>query len=238
MQCSSCQSHACVRSVPVFNGLSDMEINQIETIVESSPYHKGSFVFREGEDSDSLYVLNNGLIKLTQISQDGKEHILRFLFAGEYFGQFALFQNKKNYVNAEIVESSTVCRLHRKDFIPLLAKNAALAYNFLISMSEQLQHAEDWAAALHMLEVDKRLAKVLLYFYFKESSDRKLILPASKKEIAAMIGTTAETLSRKLNQFEELQLITVKQRTIFIRDLEALQQMTSNSVKQKNSLCD
>ncbi|MDQ0195973.1 Crp/Fnr family transcriptional regulator [Paenibacillus wynnii] len=229
MVCSSCASASCVRRVPVFNGLSDVEINQIESLVESRPYDKGAFVFREGERSDSLFVLNEGLIKLTQSSRDGKEHILRFLFPGDYFGQFALLQNKQNYVNAEIIESSTVCLIHRKDFIPLLEKNTTLAYNFLLSMSEQLHHAEDWAAALHMLEVDKRLAKILLYFHSKDILNSKVNLPASKKEIAAMIGTTAETLSRKLNQFEELNLIKVSRRVIHILELDDLQHLAGTN---------
>lgn len=229
MICSSCASGSCVRRVPVFKGLSDIEINQIENLVESMPYNKGQFVFREGEKSDALFVLNDGLIKLTQSSNVGKEHILRFLFPGDYFGQFALLQNKNNYVNAEVIEPSTVCLLHRKDFIPLLEKNTTLAYNFLLSMSEQLHHAEDWAAALHMLEVDKRLAKILLYFYSKDKGlNSNVHFPASKKEIAAMIGTTAETLSRKFNQFEELKLISVNKRVIHILELKSLQVLAGN----------
>ena len=226
MTCTSCASSSCVGRVPVFKGLSHSEIHQIESIVESNVYDKGTFVFREGEKSDSLFVLNEGLVKLTQSSSDGKEHIIRFLFPGDYFGQFALLQNKQNYVSAEMIESGTVCLLHRKNFIPLLEKNTTLAYNFLLSMSEQLHHAEDWAAALHMLEVDKRLAKILLYFRSKDDSKNKIHLPASKKEIAAMIGTTAETLSRKLNYFEELNLIIVDKRVIHILDPESLQNMS------------
>ncbi|WP_410512489.1 Crp/Fnr family transcriptional regulator [Paenibacillus sp. BR2-3] len=218
-----------MRRVPVFNGLSDAEITRIESIVESSEYIKGNFVFREGEKGDSLFVLNNGLIKLTQCNQEGKEHVIRFLFPGDYFGQFALLQNKRNEVNAEMIESGTICRLHRKHFIPLLESNAALAYNFLMSLSEQLHHAEDWAAALHMLEVDKRLAKILLYFYDKNPSKRGVTLPASKKEIAAMIGTTAETLSRKLSQLEEQKLISVSKRVVRIMDLPSLLHMAGAS---------
>jgi len=229
MSCSSCTSSSCVRRVPVFKGLSDSEIHQIESIVESNVYDKGTFVFREGEKSDSLFVLNEGLIKLTQNSSDGKEHIIRFLFPGDYFGQFALLQNKQNYVNAEMIETGTVCHLHRQHFIPLLERNTTMAYNFILSMSEQLHHAEDWAAALHMLEVDKRLAKILLYFRSKDSSNNKVKLPASKKEIAAMMGTTAETLSRKLKQFEELNLILVNRRVIHILDLEVLVNMSGEA---------
>ncbi|OBZ15576.1 hypothetical protein A8L34_28780 [Bacillus sp. FJAT-27264] len=229
MSCSSCSLSSCVQLVPVFKGLRDTEVALIEGITESKHYRKGSLVCVEGEPSDSLFVLHSGLIKLTQSSRDGKEHILRFLFPGDYCGQFSLLRNTESYVNAEMLEEGMVCCLRREQFLPLLAGNATLAYNFLLSMSEQLQYAEDWAGAMHMLEVEQRLAKILMYFYSKDvavrahgSHSRRILLPASKKEIAAMIGTTAETLSRKLNQFAKWQWITVRKRVIEILDLDAL----------------
>ncbi|WP_379136853.1 Crp/Fnr family transcriptional regulator [Paenibacillus sp. sgz500958] len=229
MKCSCCELRSCVSRVPVFKGLSDSELAQIDAIIDSGNYSKGDLIFREGEESDSLFVLNNGLIKLTRTNQEGKEHIVRFLFPGDYFGQFSLFQKKQNYVNAEMIEDGTVCRLHRKDFLPLLHSNAALACNFLSSMSEQLYHAEDWAAAMHIMEADKRLAKILLYFHSKAPSAKRVILPASKKEIAAMIGTTAETFSRKLAQLEEMNLILLSKRAVNILDLEAIREMAGEN---------
>lgn len=232
MICTTCQSTTCIRQVPLFTGLAEPEVEMLDSITESRSYEKGSYIFREGEPSDSLFVVNTGLIKLTQGSGEGKQHIIRFLFPGDYFGQFALLQNKHNYLNAEVVENALVCRMHRDDFLPLLARNAKLAYSFLLSMSEQLQEAEEWAGAMHMLEADKRLAKMLLYLYTKlsaplkdKSKEQKITLPAAKKEMASMIGTTAETLSRKLGNFEALNMIRVHKRVIEITNLQALQRM-------------
>jgi CRP-like cAMP-binding protein len=233
MSCFSCHLSSCVQRVPVFKGLADAEVALIEGITESKHYRKGSLVCVEGEPSDSLFVLHSGMIKLTQSNRDGKEHILRFLFPGDYCGQFSMLQNTQSYVNAEMLEEGTVCRLHREQFLPLLAGNATLAYNFLLSMSEQLHYAEDWAGAMHMLEVEQRLAKILIHFYSKDAAtrahgnhSRKILLPAPKKEIAAMIGTTAETLSRKLNQFAEWKWIAVRKRVIDILNLDALMELT------------
>lgn len=142
-----------------------------ESILESNYYAKGSLVFREGEQSESLFVVNNGLIKLTQNNKEGKQHILRFLFPGDYFGQFALLHNKRHYATAEVVESGLVCRMHRKDFLPLLEKNSALAFSFLMSISEQLQQADELAGALHIFEAEKRLARLLLHLSSKNQLD-------------------------------------------------------------------
>ncbi|MFC3750456.1 Crp/Fnr family transcriptional regulator [Paenibacillus sp. GCM10012306] len=240
MSCSSCCLSSCVQRVPVFKGLTDAEVALIEGIIESKRYSKGDLVCVEGEPSDSLFVLHSGMIKLTQSSRDGKEHILRFLFPGDYCGQFSMLKNTESYVNAEMLEEGTVCCLHREQFLPLLAGNATLAYNFLLSMSEQLHYAEEWAGAMHMLEVEQRLAKILIYFYSKDAAvraygehSREILLPAPKKEIAAMIGTTAETLSRKLNQFVKWKWIAVRKRVINILDLDALIGMSEIRTSRK-----
>lgn len=206
----------------------------IESITETHNYKKGSQVCREGEPSEALFVVKSGLIKLTQNSKDGKQHIVRFLFAGDYFGQFALLHNKNNDVTAEVIESGEVCRMHRKDFIPLLEQNAGLAFSFLMSVSEQLHQAEEAAGALHMLEVEKRLARLLVYLYTRNLAGtavtvralgQSVDLPSAQKEVAAMIGTTAETLSRKLNKLAALKIIAMHKRTVNILELEALIQI-------------
>ncbi|WP_249900940.1 Crp/Fnr family transcriptional regulator [Paenibacillus sp. PK3_47] len=208
----------------------------MESIIESNYYAKGSVVFREGEPSESLFVVKSGLIKLTQTNKEGKQHTLRFLFPGDYFGQFALLHNKQNHVKAEVIEGSDVCRLHRKDFLPLVERNSALAFSFLMSMSEQLQQAEELAGAMHIFEVEKRLARLLVQLLSRKQSglipqslEMSIELPAAKKEFAAMIGTTAETLSRKLNKLESLHIIEMRKRTVEVLDIQALYQMAEIS---------
>lgn len=232
MNCAVCNSHSCVSGVPVFQSLSNNELVLVESIIESSYYARGSLVFREGEQSESLFVVKSGLIKLTQTNKEGKQHILRFLFPGDYFGQFALLHNKRNHVTAEVIEGSDVCRLHRRDFVPLVERNAALAFSFMRSMSEQLQQAEELAGAMHIFEVEKRLARLLVYLFSRnqnvrlpQASKMSIELPAAKKEFAAMIGTTAETLSRKLSKLESLHIIEVQKRTVEVLDMKALYHM-------------
>lgn len=229
INCNACESLSCVRGVPVFESLSDKELEMIEAIIESHHYNRGQQVFREGEESDSLFVVKNGLIKLAQSNEEGKQHVVRYLFPGDYFGQFALLHHKRNNFTAEIVESGRVCRLRRKDFLPLLEQNASLAFSFLMSMSEQLQQAEETAGVMHMFEVETRLARLLVKLTYSNKTElfpptRNLVieLPSAKKEIAAMIGTTAETLSRKLHKLEAGNIIAVRKRSVEIIDMEAL----------------
>ncbi|MNE51761.1 transcriptional activator FtrB [compost metagenome] len=115
--------------------------------------------------------------------------------------------------------------------MPLLASNAGLAFSFLMSVSEQLQQADELAGALHIFEAEKRLARLLLHLYSRQSllsggeKEYSLHLPAAKKEFAAMIGTTPETLSRKLNKLEHMKIIRMNNRTVTILDMLSLSQI-------------
>lgn len=222
-------SRSCISQVPVFQNLSLDEEQLLSSITSSIYLTKGSYVFHTGEQSDALFVLHEGLIKLTKTSDHGKEHVLRFLFPGDFLGQFALFQQKNHYATAEVLEPSVICRLHRKDFLPLLERQPQLTYSFLLALSEQLQQADEWAGAMHVLDVEQRLAKMLLYYWRKQGlPETGLQLPAAKKELSAMIGTTPESLSRKLTQWVQSEIIGMKNRTIQILDLEYLNRLSGS----------
>jgi CRP-like cAMP-binding protein len=232
--CHECngESHStsCLPRVPVFRTLSNEEKLLLHTVIRSSRFAKGQLVFREGESSHSLFVLNQGLIKISKVSEQGKEHILRFLFPGDFFGQAALFQEKSHYANAEVIEAAEVCQIDRDDFHALLERNPAMTYRFLVALSEQLEQADDWAGAVSLLEVEQRLAKLLLQLELMGYADMEGIkLPAAKKEIAAMIGATPETLSRKLTYLESLGIIAVNNRTVRILARDQLNDIAGGS---------
>lgn len=197
----------CLHKVPIFESLTESELDAMACLVQSKRYEKGDFIFREGEKSQSLFVVNEGHVKLSKLTDSGKEQITRFLFPGDFFGQFALLQDKTHYANAEVLDSAVICFIRKKDFQAMLETNAKMAYRFLLAVSERLQQADEWMGTISLLEVGRRLAKVLLLFDERSQRPAPFQLPVPKKELAAWIGTTPETLSRKLSQFQEQGLI-------------------------------
>jgi len=202
------QAETCVRHVPIFSEMTDEEADLLQKVTHHHGYEKGEYIFQEGDPSNTLFVVHEGLIKLSKLSDEGKEQIIRLLFPGDFFGQFSLLENKNHYANAEVLEPTTVCQIHREDFIPVLERNPAMAVRFLLALSERLQQADEWITTISLLEVERRLAKALLLFYEKNQiTHRQILLPISKKDFASLIGTTPETLSRKLVHFESLGLL-------------------------------
>lgn len=220
------QSGSCVRTVPVFKGLNDEEVLDLTEVVKSRTYTKGDFIFREGELSDALVIVHKGIIKVSKVSDEGKEQILRILFPGDFFGQYALLDNKMHYADAEVLEETTVCLLHKSDFKVILARNPGMAMSFMLALSEMLQVADEWIGTISLLEVERRLAKALLVFYEKEKEEEFFQLPVPKKDFASLIGATPETLSRKLVYLQKLQVLELDgRRGIRLLDLEKLKEI-------------
>jgi CRP-like cAMP-binding protein len=202
----------CIRKVPIFKSLTEHEISVLQQSIQSRKYEKGEFIFREGERSDILYILHHGLVKISKYSRTGKEQIIRFLFPEDFFGQFSVLQRKTHYANAEVLDSASVCLIYGADFMRIMENNPAMSYQFLLAISDLLHQADERMSTISLCEVEERLARTLLLFLDKGTSPGENVfkLPIAKKELASLIGTTPETLSRKLANFESLNLVSLK----------------------------
>lgn len=229
MSCEHGCSHesSCITSVPVFKGLDEKDRQALQQVTRSRMFLKGEFIFRDGEQSETLFVVNEGLIKLTKMSAEGKEQIVRLLFPGDFFGLFALLKNEKHYVNAEAVGNTVICYLEKKDFLKVMENNADLSFRFLLAVNDRLYEADESVGLLSLMEVEQRLARALVLFHDKmQAQNGTFTLPITKKDLAGYIGTTPESVSRKLLSFMSQGLIHMDgRRNIQILELEQLKQI-------------
>ena len=225
MNCVHHEEQSCIHRVPIFEQLTEEDAASLAAAVQSRPYRKGEVIFREGERSDQLFIVNEGIIKLSKLSEEGKEQIIRFLFPGDFFGQFALLQEKTHYANAEVLSPAIVCSIRKQEFLAIMAQNAKMAYRFLLAVSERLAQADDWMGTISLMETDRRLAKLLMVFYERNNGQAEIRLPVQKKELAALIGTTPETLSRKLADLEQQGLLNVARNSIVILQPQLLSEL-------------
>lgn len=221
---------SCLNLVPIFQGMSTNEINNLQQVTKSRCFKKGELIFREGEQSDKFFIVHKGLIKLSKVAENGKEQILRLLFQGDFFGQFALLKDENYYANAEALENTIVCTIEKKLFVDTIERNPTMAVNFINALSNRLVLADEWMSLLSLLEVEQRLARVIILFYDRIGmSENQFTLPISKRDLASFIGTTPETLSRKLMSFVGQQLISLKQRRdIQVVDYNKLKTLAGN----------
>jgi CRP/FNR family transcriptional regulator, anaerobic regulatory protein len=220
-----CSSHFCIHQVPIFNHLSEEEMMEISKVVGHKKYQKGELVFLSGDPSENLFIIQKGKIKISRISETGREQILRILQPGEFLGELSLFGSALSYHNAETLEKTEVCFVHRQDLNHLVQQFPNIAVKILEACTKRLESAESLIEQLGLQGVEQRVAGILLQLAVSED----LLLAMSKRDLASLIGTTSETLSRKLSHFQDQGWIKlIGHRRIRILDRKSLLQITSS----------
>ncbi|MCM3171584.1 MULTISPECIES: Crp/Fnr family transcriptional regulator [unclassified Paenibacillus] len=224
MICTHENQDACFSKVSLFQHLDPADSELLLSLLHSRQYNKGDYIVQEGERSDTLYVVHQGCVKLSKYTENGKEHIVRFLFPGDFFGQDSLLHQKPHPANAEVLESSSICSMNKRDFDQLLEHDPKLAYHFLLAVSELLRDTDEWNISLSALTTEQKIAKLLLYFHSRNHAQHEIRLPVFKKDMALLLGITPETLSRKLTVMQTQGLLQVTGNCILILQLEQLKE--------------
>ncbi len=212
----------CVSRVPIFNHLPLDALSVIASKASMRAYERGQFIHRHGDPSDQLFIVHRGKIKVYRLSDSGKEQLVRILEPGDFAGELALFSSTAHDSYAEAMELSHVCTIRQADLRELLLKYPDISLHVLAELSRRLCTSEKQTAAIATKSINARLAQYLADQAEYENSCT-FTLPMSRKNLASFLGTTPETVSRRLGEFEEAGWILQKgQRKITILDLNAL----------------
>jgi CRP-like cAMP-binding protein len=196
-----------LRRVPLFQGLSEIELAELARLFTSRPYGRGSTVIAAEEEGDFLFLIRHGQAKVSIVHPDGREVILSFLGPGEVFGELALLDGRPRAADVSVVEDAELLMLRRSDFTALLHRQPRIAVALLEELAARLRRSDHQFAGLALLDVTNRVARTLLYL----AEERGLATPEgmlleerpTHQELACMAGTTRETVTRVLGQLEE-----------------------------------
>jgi len=217
-----------IARVPLFEGLPPEQIEDLAMIVTDQTFGKGEAIFSEGEDADGFYVVITGRVKIFKLSPDGKEQILHFFGPGEPFGEVPVFTGQHFPASAEVMEESRVFFFPRKSFVDLIKRTPSLALNMLAILSKRLRRFAALIDDLSLKEVPGRLAAYLLYLSDQNRGAKVLELAVTKAQLASLLGTIPETLSRILGKLSSQGLIESDGRRIRIMDREALRDLAES----------
>lgn len=213
---------SCVSLVPIFNHLNEEQMSKISQVVQTSSYKKGEIIYRPGDKSDSLYIVSQGKIKIYHLSELGKEQIVRMLKSGDFTGELAVFNESIHESYAQVMEDTKVCLITRTDLEKLLEKFPSISLKLLSEFSKRLENSEKQTTWISTEKVETRIAQFLIEHVGNREGEVEFTLPMTKKDLASYLGTTPETISRKLAEFEELGYIEQKGRKIKILDMDRL----------------
>jgi len=212
----------CVSRVPIFNHLPADALTVIADKASMGVYERGQFIHRAGEPSDKLFIVHKGKVKVYRLADTGKEQLVRILNPGDFAGELALFSATDHDSYAEAMQASEICTIYQTDVRELLLQYPDISLHVLAELSRRLGTSEKQTAAIATASINARLAQYLTDLMEQEGSCN-FSLPMSRRYLASFLGTTPETVSRRLGEFEEAGWIAqTGQRKITILDLDAL----------------
>lgn len=214
-----------ISRVPSFSGLPENQLKAIKDIAVDRRFNKGEIIFSDGDEGRGFYVVVEGLVKIFKVSAEGKEQILHIYGAGEPFGQVAVYAGRSYPASAQAIAKSHVLFFPRKAFVDLITAIPSLAMNMLAVLSMRLRAFTVQVENLSLKEVPARLAGYLIYLSDEQESGDCITLNISKGQLASLLGTIPETLSRIFARMTELGLIEVDGRNINLIDNEGLEEL-------------
>lgn len=181
-------------------------------------------IYIEGEPAEFLYIIENGWVKATRISREGREQALLFLHAGEVFGDIAAFTGQSYPGTVTALEKVDLWVIPAAEIIDLTRQNPDLAMAVIRRMGERVMHYVDLIEDLSLHNVERRVARTLLRN--AGSQDGRLVVPrqawTTYDEMAVRLGTVRDVLSRALNTLENEGLLQVQRREIILLDRQGL----------------
>ena len=213
-----------------FSSLKTLTKEELLTLSDCKTSHiikKGDAIFEEGENVNGIYCIKEGVCKLTKLSANGKDHIIKLVTRGELLGQRSMISDEPVNLSAIALEDMQVCFIPKTEVMGYFDKNNQFSLSVMKSICGDLKDADDHLVNLAQKTVKERLAETLLYLHdtFGKKEDNSLKVVLSRDELASMIGTATESCIRLLSDFNKLGLIELNGKKIVLKDINALKKL-------------
>ena len=217
LDCHHCES----RLKSVFCDLDSFELDLINGHKSCSVLKKGQVIFHEGFHPHGVYCINDGKVKLSQIGDAGREHIVRLAKPGDILGYRAILSGDRFSCSAIALDDSSVCFIPKEVFLQMLKADTSLSMSMMRLLSDNLREAETRITEMAQKTVRERLAEAILFLketYGFEDGTSFIDVVVSREELANMTGTATETAIRLLSEFKSDGIIELSGKKIGIKD--------------------
>jgi len=227
-------SHKFLENLPLFGELDDSEQIEVWSHVNTRSYTKSNIILFEEDPGDSLFIIKEGKVKITRLSEEGKEVILSILGEGEFFGEMALLDGESRSANVIALSDCEVFILKRDDFLDIIKSNPKIAITLLEEMARRIRKSDQQIEYLSLADAENKVAMTILRIA-EESGTFKMgqvtieELPM-QQDMANMSGTSRETISRMLSDFTDKGYIERKGKKLILLDYEKFKTEFSKSL--------
>lgn len=207
-----------LKSVPLFAAFSDQQISTLLNYVQHRSYPRNVYVMQAGDETDSLYVILSGKVKVVIADDQGREVILGYMGANDFFGEMGILDDQPRSASVYTLEPCEMLRLSKSGFVNCIKDNVDVAMLVIRNLVKRLREADRKIENLALVDVSGRVARLLLDM--AQDVDGRLVVPRmpAKQEIARMIGASREMVSRVVKELETRGLIRAERRSVVIMD--------------------
>jgi len=217
-----------LRAVPLFEGLAEPQLAALMDIAKVWTFARGEQIFAEGEPGAGFFVCLSGRAKVFKVAADGKEQILHVFGLHDPFGEAPTFEGGTYPANAAALEACRTLYFPRDAFMGLIERDPSLALRMLAMLSKRLRRLTILIEELSLKEVPGRLATYLIHLSEKGENPEVVQLPVARGQLASLLGTIPETLSRVVSRMALKGLILSEApRTIRLLDFQGLSDLAS-----------
>lgn len=213
---------------PLFSGLDVEALQAVCAITVRKGYNEGQIIFSEGDAGNGFYTIVSGRVKIFKVAPEGKEQILHIFGPGEPFGEVPVFTGRPFPANAQAIAGTSLLFFPKAAFVALIHQNPSLALSMLGVLSMRLREFTVQIENLSLKEVPGRLSSYWLYLSDEQENPNSVKLVISKSQLASLLGTIPETLSRIFTKMAATQLINVQGSDIELMDRSGLEDLAEN----------
>jgi CRP/FNR family transcriptional regulator, cyclic AMP receptor protein len=227
MAATSEDTIALLRAVPVFSELGEEELARVAEVAVPRQFVAGEVVFREGDESNTCYVVRSGRARAVREHPDGRSITLANFGPGDIFGELAMFDDERRSATIETLEDTEAIAILGGDMRRLLAAHADIAVKLLASLGRRLRETNERLARQSFQTVQSRVASVLLQLVAgarSEGADEgDVLITSTQASLAQLAGSSRESASRFLAVLERAGIITQGRGKLVVHDPSALE---------------
>lgn len=220
-RCENC----IVRQFNNLRALSKAELKLVSDAKVTKRIKKGETIFEEGEKLNGIFCVRDGVSKVSKLSSNGKDQIVKLATKGELLGQSSIISEEASKLNATAICDMEVCFIPKEKIATPLQKNPKFTMSVLKTMVKDLNESNENILRLSQKNVKQRMAQALLYIKnnYGEDEDGFLKLNLSREDLANVVGTAVETCIRNISVFKKQGYIKQSKKKIAIVDPKRLE---------------
>ncbi|KEF38414.1 cAMP-binding protein [Schinkia azotoformans MEV2011] len=224
-----------LKGIPFLKDLPDHVIGDLSAKVKIATYKKGELIYHETDLAKAVFFVKSGLVKIKTINHEGKEFVISIKRAGNVFAETSLFVDKPATYSgtAKATEKTEVLFILSSDLEEIISMNPSLAVEIIRMMGKQLRFSTSILRDVALLDIYSKTVKTIERlaheFGTKTNDEVKIEVPLTIQDLANIIGSTRESVSRVVSKLKKQDLVTVDEKTIIINNWDDFREMFVNS---------